>query len=64
MRDDQHHAEQQRDRAEIDRAIGLVERQRAAGDHQRRAQERRAGAVQPQEGQSAEGDDQVGRGEN
>ncbi len=64
MSDDQHHAEQQGDRAEIDRAIGLVERQGPARHHQCRAEQSGAGAVQPQERQPAERDDEIGRGED
>ena len=60
MGDDQHHAEQQRDGAEIDRFVRVVQRQGTCRDHERRAEKRRAGAVQPQERQPAERDDQVG----
>jgi hypothetical protein len=45
MRDDQHHAQQQGNGAEIDRAIGLVERDRAGRHHERRAEDSGAGAV-------------------
>ena len=61
--DDDHHAEQQRDRVEIDRAIGVIERDDAKSDHQARAEERRAGAVEPVARQLADGHDQIGRRE-
>ena len=60
---DDHHAEQQRDRVEIDRAIGFIERDDAKRDHQARAEQRRAGAIEPVARQLADGHDQIGRRE-
>jgi hypothetical protein len=53
MRHYDHHAEQERERVEIDSAIGLVGRDRANRHHQRRAGERNAGAIQPEPGDAA-----------
>ena len=45
IRDHDHHAEQQHDGVQVDRAVGLIQRQNVGSDHQARADDRRAGAV-------------------
>ena len=62
--DDDHHAEQQGDGVEIDGAIGLVEAQGANADHQARAEQRAAGAVEPIIGQLADREHEIGRRED
>ena len=62
--DDDHHAEQQRDGVEIDGPVGGIERQYAEPDHQARAEQRGAGAVEAKARQLADGDDQIGRRED
>ena len=47
MRHDDHHAEKQRERVEIDRPVGFFGRDRADREHQRRVGQRDAGPVQP-----------------
>ena len=48
--DDDHHAEQQRDRVPVDGVERLVEADAAEGDHRRAAEEGDAGAVEPEAG--------------
>ena len=64
MRDDDHHAEQQRDGVEVDGAVGLLEAQHAARHHQARAEQRRAGAVEPEPRYAAQGDDDISGGKD
>jgi hypothetical protein len=56
-----HHPQQQGDRVEIDRGIGLFQRQRAAADHQHPAHERHPGAVEPQPRQPSERHAKIGQ---
>ena len=62
--DDDHHAEQQRDGVEIDRARHLVDVEAAERQHQAGTDQRRAGAVEPETGQPADCDDDVGDGKD
>ena len=61
---DDHHAEEERDRLEVDGAIGLAEAEHAEPDHEARAEQRGAGPVEPVAGQLADGDDEIGGGED
>jgi len=54
VRHHDHHAEQERERVEVDRAIGFIRRDCADRHHQRRASERNAGAVEPEPGNAPE----------
>ncbi len=62
--DDRHHAEQQGQRAKIDRLERLVERDRAADDHRRGPDQGDSGPVEPRERQLSDGDAAIGREEN
>ena len=60
VRDHDRHAEQERDGVDVDGAEGLFERQRAAGDHRRPAEQRNPGAVEPQARKAAERGPEIG----
>ncbi len=62
--DHDHHAEEQRDRIEVDRADSVVEAERPERDHRRPAEEGDAGAVEPQPGDAADRKAAVGQREN
>ena len=62
--DDDHHAEQKGDGVEVDRAIGLLQRDDVQPHHQAGADQRRAGAVQLVAGQFADRDNEIGRDED
>ncbi len=64
VRHHDHHAEQQRDGAEIDRPIGFLNGEHAGAHHQRAAEQRRAGAVDAEDRNLAERDDHIGRDED
>ena len=64
MRDHDHHAEQERDRIEIDGAKGFLEAQGTDRDHRRAAKKGDAGAVEPQAGNAANGDANIGQDED
>ena len=64
VRDEHHHAEEQHQRAEVDVAVGLVERDDAGGDHQRGADDGGAGAVDSQVRGAADGEDEIGEEED
>ena len=57
--DDDHHAEQQPQRFEIDDARDVVQADGADCEHQTGADKGRAGAVEPETGQAADRDDEV-----
>ena len=54
VRNDDHHAKQECERVEVDRAISLLRRNCADRHHQRRASERNAGAIKPEPGNASE----------
>jgi hypothetical protein len=56
MRHHDHHAEQKRERVEIDGAISFVRRDCADRHHQRGARERDPGAIEPEPGNTPERD--------
>ena len=60
MRDNDHHAQQKRDRVEIDGAKSFLEAQGAKRDHRRAAEKGDARAVETQTGNSAHRDANVG----
>jgi hypothetical protein len=62
--DDDHHAQQQRDRIEVDRVISLLGAQHAGADHQARAEQRRAGAIDAVNWNLADRDEGIGRAED
>ena len=62
--DDDHHAQQQDDRVEVDCLGDFVERQRADRHHQARADQGGAGAVEPEAGQPADGQHQISHRED
>ena len=64
VRHHDHHAEQQDDGVEIDGAISLVEGKRVHAQHEAGADDRRASAVDTEAGQAADGEHQVGDGED
>ncbi len=57
-----HHAEQQGERVEVDRLVGLL--QRSASDHQTGADQRRAGAIDRQARVPANREGEVARRED
>ena len=59
-----HHAEEQDDGVVVDGRVGLLHGENVEGQHQARADDRRAGAVQPQAGQASDGQHQVGAGKD
>ena len=61
MRDHDHHAEQKRDRVEIDGAEGLLEAQGTDRDHRRAAEEGDASAIETQARNAANGDANIGQ---
>ena len=62
--DDDHHAEQEGDRVEVDGLVSVAERNGAASDHQGRAEERCPGPVELKAGQLANRDHDVGGSED
>jgi hypothetical protein len=64
MRDDDHHAEQQRDRIEVDGTVGILQTQRADRDHRRAAQKGDSGAIEAQAGDPADRDAAIGEDQN
>src|ERR1700722_19993801 len=64
MRDHDHHAEQKRDRVEIDRAEGFLKAQGAKGDHRSAAEKGDAGAVEAQTRNAARRNADVGQDED
>ena len=50
--------------SKFDRAVGILEIEHAQADHEAGAEKRRAGAIEPVTGQSADGHDDVSRGED
>ena len=64
MRDDDHHAEQQRDRVGVDGVKGVLKRQRAESDHRRAAEQGNAGAVEAQPRNAAGRQARVGQDED
>ena len=61
MRDHDHHAEQKRDRVEIDGAEGVLEAQRPERDHRRAAEKGDARAVETQARNAAYRDADIGQ---
>jgi hypothetical protein len=59
-----YHAEQQGERVEVDRLVGLLERQRSAGDHQTGADQRHAGAINRHARHSADREGEITRRED
>ena len=59
MGDDDHHAQQQGQRVEVDGLIGLLEGERAARHHQAGAEKGGAGAVEPQPRRAPERDHHI-----
>ena len=64
VRDEHHHAEEQHQRPEVDMPVGIVERDDAGGDHQRRADDGGARAIDFEEGCAAESQDEVSEEED
>ena len=64
VRNHDHHAEQQRDRVEVDGAEGFLQAQRAERDHRRPAQKGDAGPVEAQTGNAASRDAYIGQNED
>ena len=64
MRDHDHHAEEERDGVEIDRAERLLEAQRAKRDHRRAAKERDPRPIEPEAGNAARRDPGIGQDED
>ena len=64
VRDEHHHAEEQHQGAEVDMPVGIVERGDAGGDHQRRANDGGARAIDFEERCAAESQDEVSEEEN
>ena len=64
VRDEHHHAEEQHQGPEVDMPVGIVERGDAGGNHQRRADDGGARAIDFEEGRAAEGQDEVGEEED
>src|SRR5439155_601720 len=62
--DDQHEAEQEHQHVEVNRRVGVAQRQHAQDDHRDRAEQARRRPVQVDEGQALDGDQQIGRGED
>ena len=54
MGDDDHHADEQRDRVPVDGAKGVVEAHPAEDDHRRAAEKGDAGAIEAQAGNAAD----------
>ena len=64
MRDHDHHAQQKRDRVEIDGAKGFLEAQGTDRNHRRATEEGDPRAVEPQAGNAADGDTNIGQDED
>ena len=64
MRDHDHHAQQKRDRVEIDGAESLLEAQGTDCDHRRAAEEGDASAIETQPWNAANGDANIGQRED
>ena len=64
MRDHDHHAEQKRDRVEVDGAKSFLEAQGTDRDHRRAAKKGDARAVEPQAWNAAHGDADIGQRED
>ena len=64
VRDEHHHAEEQHQGAEVDMPVGIVERGDAGGDHQRRANDGGARAIDFEERCAAESQDEVSEEED
>jgi len=61
---DDHHAEQQRDRVEVDRLVGVFQRQRTGGDHQAGTHQRHTGPIDAESRYLADGERQIACGED
>ncbi len=64
VRDHDHHAEEERDGVEIDRPEGVLEAQRPKRDHRRAAEERDPRAIEPEAGNAARRDPDIGQDED
>ncbi len=64
VRDDDHHAEQKRDRIEVDRVERVLEAQGAERDHRRAAEKRDPRAIETQAGNAAGGDSGIGENQD
>jgi hypothetical protein len=62
--DDQHEAKQEDEHVQVDRRVGVRQRQHAGHHHRHRAQERGGGSVQMDEREALHGDQQVRRRED
>jgi hypothetical protein len=62
--DHDHHAEQQHDGLVVDRRVRLFHCKRGGGEHERRPDDRGAGAVDAEAGEASDGQDQIGGGED
>ncbi len=62
--DHDHHPQQQGERVEVDRLVSILKGQRAAGDHQTGANQRRARAIDRQARDPADGQSQIARHED
>ena len=62
--DDDHHAEQQRDGIEVDRLVGILERQGARCDHEAGADQGDAGPVDAQAGNPADREREIASDED
>ena len=62
--DDNHQAEQQSDRVDVDRPVDVVEGKEPDRRHQARAEERRAGPIEMEAGQLADRHNQIGHGKD